>query len=249
MGRRADTSVTHPLGVGNGGLDWADVEPRLVSAFQELPDVHAVIYPPSGGARPVEGVKGLRMTWGKAVILEAVRRYLQQRRAMEPWEDPAGVSHLEIQKLMYFANDAEPGLALDFTPGRYGPYSERVRHQLQGMEGTFTIGLGDGSAKVLANEPISLTGKGIDALTDYLATEPVTGRVSLIVDSVLRIIEGFEGPYGVELLASTHWVATREGAKEPATAATAVRKWTKRKGRIYNDDRVSVALERVLQTA
>ncbi|MGV0050908.1 type II toxin-antitoxin system antitoxin DNA ADP-ribosyl glycohydrolase DarG [Mycobacterium colombiense] len=238
-----------PLGAGNGGLDWADVEPRLVSAFEELCDIHAVIYPPSGGTRAIEGVKAIRMTWGKAVILEAVRRYLQQRRALEPWEDPAGVSHLEIQKLMYFANDAEPSLALDFTPGRYGPYSELVRHQLQGMEGTFTVGLGDGTAKVLANEPISLTRDGIDALADYLATESTARRVSLIVDTVLRIIEGFEGPYGVELLASTHWVAKREGATEPAAAATAVRKWTKRKGRIYNDDRVSVALERILQTA
>ncbi|AMC61821.1 hypothetical protein RN09_0073 [Mycobacterium tuberculosis variant africanum] len=34
-----------PLGVGNGGLDWEDVEQRLVSAFQQLPDVDAVIYP------------------------------------------------------------------------------------------------------------------------------------------------------------------------------------------------------------
>ncbi|MCW2691226.1 MAG: hypothetical protein JWR37_6116 [Mycobacterium sp.] len=238
-----------PLGVGNGGLLWSDVEPRLVSVFHQISDVEAVIYPPSDGARAIEGVKGLQMTWGRAVMLEAVRRYLQQRRAMEPWEDPEGVSHLEVQKLMYFANDAEPSLALDFAPGRYGPYSERVRHLLQGMEGAFTAGLGDGSAKVLANDPISLTTRGADALAEYLATDPTASRVSAAVDSVLRIIEGFEGPYGVELLASTHWVATREGAKEPATAATAVRKWTKRKGRIYNDDRVSAALERVLQTA
>lgn len=73
--------------------------------------------------------------------------------------------------------------------------------------------------------------------------------MSAAVDTVLRVIEGFEGPYGVELLASTHWVATREGAKEPATAAAAVRKWTKRKGRIYSDDRIGVALDRILMTA
>lgn len=238
-----------PLGVGNGGLDWEDVEQRLVSAFQQLPDVDAVIYPPSGGSRAIEGLEGLRMTWGRAVILEAMRRYLQQRRAMEPWEDPAGISHLEIQKLMYFANEADPDLALDFTPGRYGPYSERVRHLLQGMEGAFTVGLGDGTARVLANQPISLTTKGTDAITDYLATDAAADRVSAAVDTVLRVIEGFEGPYGVELLASTHWVATREGAKEPATAAAAVRKWTKRKGRIYSDDRIGVALDRILMTA
>ncbi|MEQ0806814.1 hypothetical protein ABLN64_17165, partial [Mycobacterium tuberculosis] len=96
---------------------------------------------------------------------------------------------------------------------------------------------------------ISLTTKGTDAITDYLATDAAADRVSAAVDTVLRVIEGFEGPYGVELLASTHWVATREGAKEPATAAAAVRKWTKRKGRIYSDDRIGVALDRILMTA
>lgn len=144
--------------MGNGGLDWEDVEQRLVSAFQQLPDVDAVIYP----IRWISRHRGRRRTsddLGRAVILEAMRRYLQQRRAMEPWEDPAGISHLEIQKLMYFANEADPDLALDFTPGRYGPYSERVRHLLQGMEGAFTVGLGDGTARVLANQPISLTTK------------------------------------------------------------------------------------------
>jgi O-acetyl-ADP-ribose deacetylase (regulator of RNase III) len=237
-----------PLGAGNGGLDWAQVEPRLIEALQQVPDVHATIYPPGGGTRAIEGMDGLRMTWGRAVLLEAIRRYLDQRRAMEPWEDPAGVSHLEIQKLMYFANDAEPTLRLDFAPSRYGPYSERVRHLLQGMEGSFTSGLGDGTAKVLDNEPISLTERGSQALSRYLTDAAAANRVNSAVSTVLRIIAGFEGPYGVELLASTHWVATQEGAQEPEAAAAAVRKWTKRKGRIFSDDRIGVALDRVLQS-
>ncbi len=49
----------------------------------------------------------------------------------------------------------------------------------------------------------------------------------------------FEGPYGAELLASTHWVATREGAMEPAAAAAS--ESDKRKGRIYSDDRIGAA--------
>lgn len=39
-----------PLGTGNGGLDWAQVEPRLIDALQQLPDVHATIYPPGADA-------------------------------------------------------------------------------------------------------------------------------------------------------------------------------------------------------
>lgn len=34
------------LGTGYGGLLWADVETRLSSAFERVPDVHAVIYEP-----------------------------------------------------------------------------------------------------------------------------------------------------------------------------------------------------------
>jgi O-acetyl-ADP-ribose deacetylase (regulator of RNase III) len=44
-------SVAVPaLGVGNGGLDWASVEPRLLQALQQLPDVHVIIYPPHAGS-------------------------------------------------------------------------------------------------------------------------------------------------------------------------------------------------------
>jgi len=34
------------LGCGEGGLDWADVEPLIVQAFQGLPHVHVILFPP-----------------------------------------------------------------------------------------------------------------------------------------------------------------------------------------------------------
>lgn len=37
-----------PLGCGNGGLRWDDVEPLIRSAFAAVPDVHLVLYPPAG---------------------------------------------------------------------------------------------------------------------------------------------------------------------------------------------------------
>lgn len=37
------------LGVGNGGLDWAQVEHRLIGALKQVPDVRAAIYPPGRG--------------------------------------------------------------------------------------------------------------------------------------------------------------------------------------------------------
>lgn len=46
-----------PLGVGNGGLDWADVEPRIVGALEQIPHVHAILYPPAGGIRAIQGAR------------------------------------------------------------------------------------------------------------------------------------------------------------------------------------------------
>jgi hypothetical protein len=37
---------------------------------------------------------------------------------------------------VYFANDAAPRLGRDFTPSRYGPYSERDRRLIDEIENT-----------------------------------------------------------------------------------------------------------------
>jgi O-acetyl-ADP-ribose deacetylase (regulator of RNase III) len=37
-----------PLGCGLGGLDRADVRPRVEAALREIPDVHAIVFEPEG---------------------------------------------------------------------------------------------------------------------------------------------------------------------------------------------------------
>lgn len=230
-----------PLGSGNGGLNWHEVEPLIVSALADIEDLDVQLFAPTTGHRAVVARQSVRMTWGRAVMLNLLRSYVEQRQALEPWEDLHGASHLEIQKLMYFADVIEPRLALAFAPGRYGPYSERVRHLIQGMEGSLLAGFGDGSGKALALEPIAPTQQALGQLDAYLAAG--NEDVESLTDSVLHLIAGFEGPYGVELLASTHWVAVHEDAASERDAASAVRNWTRRKGRIYTDDHVATALE------
>ena len=45
--RRGIRSVAIPaLGCGNGGLDWADVRPRIEAAFADLPDVQVFLFEP-----------------------------------------------------------------------------------------------------------------------------------------------------------------------------------------------------------
>jgi O-acetyl-ADP-ribose deacetylase (regulator of RNase III) len=229
-----------PLGTGNGGLSWRDVEPRIRAAFEKLPDVDVHLFSPSNAVRSL-APRALGMTWGRAAILLLMDAYVYRRRAQEPWEDPTGVSHLEIQKLMYFADIVEPRLNLRFAPGRYGPYSDVVRHQLQDMEGAFLQGLGDGSALALNLDPLTPLPGAVEAAAKF---EGPAGPIQeTIVEPVMHIIEGFEAPYGVELLASTHWVVDREDAADPDAAAKAVRHWTNRKSKIFTNHHVATAFD------
>lgn len=228
-----------PLGAGSGGLDWAVVEPTIVHALENMNDVDIRLYAPTPAQHSIAGATNVRMTWGRAILIDLLASYVARRAAVEPWEDQYGASHLEIQKLMYFANELEPRLRLDFQPGRYGPYSERVRHLVQEMEGTFLEGHGDGTAPVMSLEPISPTDRAREELANFLTTvRDETGRQ--VVNNVIDQVEGFEGPYGLELLATTHWVVRHENAINDAPAK--VRGWTRRKGRIFTDAHVKAAI-------
>ncbi|HEX7662601.1 MAG TPA: hypothetical protein VF444_24310 [Pseudonocardiaceae bacterium] len=60
---------------------------------------------------------------------------------------------------------------------------------------------------------------------------------------MLDLVEGFETPYGLELLASVHWIAeeTPEAAANLDLATNLVRSWTPRKGRMFTSDHIRVA--------
>ncbi|GGP70177.1 type II toxin-antitoxin system antitoxin DNA ADP-ribosyl glycohydrolase DarG [Saccharothrix coeruleofusca] len=234
-----------PLGAGNGGLAWSEVEPLIRRKLAGLPDVRVMLFTPSNAARHLSP-DPVKMTWGRATLIELIRAYTRARLAVEPWEDVRGASHLEIQKLMYFAQLVMPQLTLRFEQGIYGPYSEQVRHLVQSMEGTFVTGLGDGTAPVQRLDPIAPTAEGVAEVENYLERAGQEKDIrSRIVDPVMRMIDGFEGPYAIELIASTHWVARQPGCDDAHAAWRAIQAWTPRKGRLFTEHHVATAWEQL----
>lgn len=230
-----------PLGAGNGGLNWREVEPLIRDVFRDS-NVEVHLYSPSGVRQSIRGTANeLNMTRGRATIMALMDSYFEGKSAIEPLSERA-LSHLELQKLVYFADFFDPSLRLSFAPGRYGPYSDTLRKVVRDMEGSMLSGFGDGTDKVLNLRPIALTDQGRERLIAYLE-RPESEAVSTLLKRVAEVIGGYEEPYGVELLASTHWVAVNENATGSAEASRAVRSWTQRKGRIFTDRHVSIALD------
>ena len=62
-----------------------------------------------------------------------------------------------------------------------------------------------------------------------------------------RLIEGFETPYGMELLSSVHWVARRDAEVKTADdAAASVAAWNDRKKRMFSVAHVAVAWKQLV---
>ena len=59
------------------------------------------------------------------------------------------------------------------------------------------------------DKPIEPKSEAVAAAARFLADHPT---VHERFDRVARLIEGFETPFGMELLSTVHWVARYEGA-------------------------------------
>ena len=210
-----------PLGSGLGGLDWKQVRPRIEAAFRNLPEVRVLLYEPRGAPRPDRMVRAKelpRMTPGRAALLELMRRYLAA--VMDP-----AISLLEIHKLLYFMQEAgEKQLRLRYVKALYGPYAENLRHLLNHIEGHFISGFGD--AEDRPDKQIELRLDAADRARNFLVDHPATRER---FDRVGELIEGFETPFGMELLATVHWVASREGAEIVEIAIDRTYAWNERK--------------------
>jgi O-acetyl-ADP-ribose deacetylase (regulator of RNase III) len=229
-----------PLGCGNGGLDWRQVEPLIRATLESLdPDVQVVLYPPGqtpdAAAAMRTGAEQPAMTPARAALIRILTRYSE--RAFE-------ASLVEVQKLLYFLQAAGEPLRLNYGKARYGPYADNLRQALSNLEGHYLIGyligFGDGSARVADAEPIRVL-PDVDGLAEQsLANHPETlERIARVLD----LIEGFETAYGLELLASVHWIAheTPDAAAHLELATSLVRERNPRKGRMFTPEHIHVA--------
>lgn len=224
-----------PLGCGSGRLPWKDVRDKIVAAFQSLPEVRTLVFPPGQAPAPEAmriGTRRPSMTHSRAALL-----ILMQRYALPGYR----LTLLEIQKLAYFLQIAGEPLKLEFHKQKYGPYTETLHHVLQRLEGHFVRGYGDRSRQV----SIALASEAVEEAADLLSR---SGETQERFERVSRLIDGFETPYGMELLASVHWVATVDDAyarTDRHRAVRLVRSWNQHKLDTFRPEHIEIAWYRL----
>lgn len=239
-----------PLGCGNGGLDWQDVRLAIEAALGSMPGVEVIVYEPTATYQDVAKREGIeRLTPARALIAELVRRY---------WVLGIECSLLEIQKLAWFLERGirqlglKDPLDLRFEANRYGPYAHRLRHVLNALDGSYLHcdkRIADaGPLDVIwfddsRRERVELYLKGREAREYHEALE----RTSALID-------GFQSPLGMELLATVDWLIDREGIRPTVDdVIEGLRKWpggktaTDRKLKMFDARLIDLALNRLAQ--
>ena len=214
--RRITSIAIPPLGSGLGGLFWPDVRRRIEAFAAHLPDVSFSVFEPradkAGAPTPAAGTAPARMTAGRAALVALVGRYLAG--LLDPF-----VTLLEVQKLMYFMQEAGEPLRLRYVKGPYGPYAENLRHVLQAIDGHLVSGYGD-SGEAPGKELNLVPGAAEDAAAFLADNSGVHERMA----RVAALVEGFETPFGLELLATVHWV-THHDRVPRSELVSAVHSW------------------------
>lgn len=221
-----------PLGSGLGGLAWSDVRPVVEAALADLPDVRVIVYEPGGQpeSAPVRAVP--KMTAGRAALVGLIRRYLMGMM-------DTSISLLELHKLMYFLQESGEPLKLRYVKAPYGPYAENLRHVLRDVNGHLIEGYTAGGDA--PTEQVALMPGAIEKADAFLAANPETHKR---FDRVGKLVEGFETPFGLELLATAHWAAVKENAHTDQAITDAFYAWNPRKGQ-FTPEQIAIAVERL----
>ena len=230
-----------PLGCGNGGLPWDQVRPKIEQAFTALPDVEVFLFEPAG-APAVEKMENRtekpHLTIARALFIKLLDLYQQAEYRL---------SRLEIQKLAYFLQEAGQPLKLNFQRDKYGPYADNLRHVLNRLDGHYIHGVGDNTEKA-ASASIHLSENAVTEAEFFLESSGA-GESLARLTRVGELIEGFDTPYGMELLATVHWAATHV-ENPPASedeAVELVQRWSTRKAELFTPRHIGITYQH-LQT-
>ncbi|ECY6337593.1 type II toxin-antitoxin system antitoxin DNA ADP-ribosyl glycohydrolase DarG [Salmonella enterica] len=221
------------LGSGLGGLDWLDVKPLIESAVRPLEGVQVEIYDPKGAPsseRMAHKTEVPKMTPGRAALVELMQRYLNG--LLDPF-----ISLLELHKLMYFMQESGEPLRLKYQKAHYGPYAENLRHVLNAIEGHMISGYSDGGD--IPDKQLMLVPGAAEEAKRYLERQEDTW---MRFQKVSELVDGFESPFGLELLSTVHWAMRHESLTSPEDVTEYIYAWNERK-RQFTPRQISLAVD------
>jgi O-acetyl-ADP-ribose deacetylase (regulator of RNase III) len=214
------------LGCGLGGLSWERVRKIIEDKLSES-TVEFVVYAPEAASDSEHA----QTADASSVLLHFIRLVkLYKDRSPEP-----SVTLLELQKLVYFAERLGAGFGFRFVKGHYGPYTN-LAALLGKTDRRLLTKSGCGLFKVLN-------------FTEYAFAKAAEGRTAqdAVYSKLASLIDGFETPDGLELLASADWVLENEAPQDDADLVRRIHARNLRK-KSFSEEHILQAQDRLART-
>jgi O-acetyl-ADP-ribose deacetylase (regulator of RNase III)/uncharacterized protein YwgA len=220
-----------PLGCGNGGLEWADVKPLIMTKLGAIEDVEIIVFPPKDAVDQPEHVHSqLNMTFERAMLLKSLNE-------LEIFFD-GSFDRISLQKIAYFLQALGIDFRLKFARNLHGPYSETLKKAFIALEHHGMIcGFLEGDRQA------HVTNSGCAVAEEFLGG--ADQNTDEIVERVSKLVQGYESPYGLELLSSVHWLAHHEEHSPVEKVIAEMKSWNENKRNSFSDDAIRLAYERL----
>ena len=209
--------------------------------------MRTVVYEPTPVYQPAPKQRGVTaLTPPRALIVELVRRYSVLG---------LGCSNLEVQKLAWFLQRSIEGMGLArplhlrFVANKYGPYADNLRHLLDALDGSY-LHCGKRLSEAPPSEQIWVDASRQPAVAEYLEDDDVRPYLPALEETT-RLIDGFESPLGMELLATADWLLDEGCEATVAGLRRGLADWpggpgaADRKLGLFDDRMLGLALERL----
>lgn len=223
-----------PLGSGNGGLQWGTVKLMIDEKLKHLTDCDVYVYEPNAHVKEILNKERVKLTPARGMLLYMLFQLVRNGEF---------VSEFSSEKLCYFLQrfGGKQHFKLTYSPNFYGPYSGKVKHVLNYLNGSYITGYGGKDSKPF--EELSLLKEAEPQVLAYINEND---ELKSIVEQTSHFLEGFYSSFGLELLSTVDFISQKKNTLDSTVINAELEQWSERKKTLFSNKKyVDLSIDRL----
>jgi O-acetyl-ADP-ribose deacetylase (regulator of RNase III)/uncharacterized protein YwgA len=222
--RKIKSIAIPPLGSGNGGLQWFKVKKIIHEKLNDIKDCEVIVYEPSKNIKEFLKKERVKLTPARGMLLFMLFDLVKNGEF---------VSEFASEKLCYFLQrfGAKEHFKLDYSPNFYGPYSGKVKHVLNYLNGSYIMGYAGKDKKPF--EQLSLLVDSEKEVSNYINENK---DLKEIVHKTSVFLTGFYSSFGLELLSTIDFISHYYNIHDKKSIANKLDSWNNRKKTLFSNN-------------